>query len=82
MTEAILPSAGGYLGAGRTVRSWLLTTDHKRVAILYFASITFFFFVGGAAATLVRLELATGPADVVSADAYNKLFTLHGVIMV
>ncbi len=82
MTDATFPVGGGYLGAGRTVRSWLLTTDHKRVAILYFASITFFFFVGGAAATLVRLELATPAADVVSADSYNKLFTLHGVIMV
>ena len=74
--------APSYLAAGHRVRSWLLTTDHKRIAILYFATITVFFLIGGAAATLMRLELFTPEADVVSADAYNKLFTLHGVIMV
>ena len=80
---ATLPGRGhSYLGAGHTVRSWLLTTDHKRIAILYFASITLFFFIGGAAATLMRAELATPAGDLVSADTYNKLFTLHGVIMV
>ncbi|MFO0891927.1 MAG: cytochrome c oxidase subunit I [Isosphaeraceae bacterium] len=66
-----------------TLRSWLLTTDHKRVALLYMASITFFFFVGGAAATVMRLELMTPQGDVLnSPDAYNRLFTMHGVIMI
>src|SRR5947199_4011426 len=46
-----------YFLAGTSIRSWLLTHDHKRIALLYFASITFFFFIGGAAATLIRLEL-------------------------
>ncbi|MBA3943325.1 MAG: cbb3-type cytochrome c oxidase subunit I, partial [Herpetosiphonaceae bacterium] len=71
-----------YLHAGSALRSWLLTIDHKRIAILYMISITFFFFIGGSAATLIRLELLTPQADVVSSDTYNKLFTLHGVVMV
>ncbi|VTU33561.1 Cytochrome c oxidase subunit 1 [Variovorax sp. PBS-H4] len=71
-----------YLEDGMTLRSWLTTTDHKRIAILYAISITAFFFVGGAAATLIRLELATPVGDLVSHDTYNKLFTAHGVIMV
>ena len=66
-----------------TLRSWLLTTDHKRIGILYLISITLFFFVGGAAATLMRLELMTPRGDVLStADAYNRLFTMHGIIMI
>jgi cytochrome c oxidase subunit 1 len=71
-----------YLDDGLSIRSWLTTTDHKRIAILYAIAITAFFFVGGAAATIIRLELATPQADLVSHDAYNKLFTAHGVIMV
>jgi cytochrome c oxidase subunit 1 len=71
-----------YLEDGTTLKSWLFTHDHKRIAILYAIAITFFFFIGGAAATLIRLELATPQADLVSHDTYNKLFTAHGVIMV
>jgi cytochrome c oxidase subunit I len=74
--------ARNYLQAGRTVASWLLTSDHKRIAILYMATITVFFFIGGAAATLIRLELFTPAADITTADGYNKLFTLHGIVMV
>ena len=64
------------------IRSWLLTTDHKRIAILYLVSITLMFFIGGVAATLMRLELLTPDGDLVDAETYNKLFTMHGVIMV
>ncbi|MEZ5652333.1 MAG: cytochrome c oxidase subunit I [Burkholderiaceae bacterium] len=71
-----------YLGAGHSLASWLLTTDHKRIGILYLISITFFVAIGGAAAAVMRAELATPAGDLVSADAYNRLFTLHGVIMV
>jgi cytochrome c oxidase subunit 1 len=71
-----------YLNDGLTLRSWLLTTDHKRIALLYLLSITLFFFVGGAAATLIRLELMTPTGTLLKADTYNKLFTMHGVIMV
>src|SRR5690349_16812437 len=71
-----------YLTAGYTLRSWLTTHDHKRIALLYMVAITAFFFLGGAAAALIRLELATPAGDLVSASTYNKLFTIHGVIMV
>lgn len=62
--------------------SWLLTGDHKRIATLYLISLTFFFFIGGSLAGLIRLELLTPQSDLVAADTYNKLFTMHGVIMV
>ena len=62
--------------------SWLLTGDHKRIAILYLISITFFFFIGGALAGLIRLELLTPQTDLMATDTYNKVFTMHGVVMV
>jgi cytochrome c oxidase subunit 1 len=71
-----------YLAEGTSIRSWLLTTDHKRIALLYFASITAFFFIGGAAAVGIRLELFTPRADFFTSDTYNRLFTMHGVVMV
>ncbi len=71
-----------YLNERITIRSWLLTTDHKRIALLYMVSITLFFFIGGAAATLMRLELLTPQGDLVTSATYNKLFTIHGVVMV
>ncbi|MEX0803564.1 MAG: cytochrome c oxidase subunit I [Candidatus Binatia bacterium] len=77
-----LPPRVNYLNAGYGIRSWLLTKDHKRIALLYLASITFFFFVGGGAAVLFRLELLTPQSDLLQAETYNKLFTIHGLIMV
>src|SRR5438552_11835967 len=71
-----------YLNAGYGVRSWLFTKDHKRIALLFLMSITFFFFLGGAFAVLIRLELLTPQGDLVQAETYNKLFTMHGIIMV
>ncbi len=71
-----------YLNADYSIRSWLLTTDHKRIALLYLASVTFFFFIGGVLAMLIRLELLTPAGDLVQADTYNKLFTMHGIVMV
>jgi cytochrome c oxidase subunit 1 len=71
-----------YLNVHFGVKSWLLTTDHKRIAILYLVSVTLMFFLGGAAATVIRLELMTPAGDLVTADTYNKLFTAHGIIMV
>jgi len=62
--------------------SWLLTGDHKRIAILYLISLSFFFFIGGALAGLIRLELLTPQSDLMATDTYNKVFTMHGVIMV
>src|SRR6478609_9202456 len=71
-----------YLNVGYTVRSWLLTRDHKRIAILYMLGVTLFFLIGGIFATLIRLELLTPKGDLVQAETYNKMFTMHGVIMV
>jgi cytochrome c oxidase subunit 1 len=70
-----------YLNVDYRFRSWLLTTDHKRIAILYLISLTFFFFVGGFFALLMRLELVTPQGDLVQPETYNKLFTMHGIIM-
>jgi cytochrome c oxidase subunit 1 len=82
MTGTPVLPARHYLNDGLGVMSWLLTRDHKRIALLYLAAVTFFFFVGGAFAVLIRLELATPAGDLVTDDTYNKLFTMHGVIMV
>jgi len=71
-----------YLNNGYGIKSWLLTTDHKRIALLYLVSITLFFFVGGAMAVLMRLELLTPQGDLVQSETYNRLFTLHGVVMI
>jgi cytochrome c oxidase subunit 1 len=75
-------SRTNYLNVDYGVKSWLLTTDHKRIAILYLVSITLMFFVGGIFAVLIRLELLTPQGDLVQADTYNKLFTMHGIVMV
>ena len=71
-----------YLNNGYSLRSWLLTTDHKRIALLYLATVTLFFLLGGVFALLIRLELLTPRGDLVGSEQYNRLFTMHGVIMV
>jgi cytochrome c oxidase subunit 1 len=71
-----------YLNEGYGVKSWLLTTDHKRIALLYLVSVTFFFFIGGFFAVLIRLNLLTPQGTLVSAETYNRLFTMHGITMV
>jgi cytochrome c oxidase subunit 1 len=81
-TVAITAEREHYLNKEYGIRSWLLTTDHKRIALLYLISITFFFFVGGFFALLIRLELLTPAGDLVQADTYNKLFTMHGQVMI
>jgi len=78
---AVMP-ARHYLNESGGWQSWLLTTDHKRIALLYLFSITALFFVGGFFALMVRLELLTPAGDLMSADMYNRAFTLHGVVMV
>ncbi len=82
MITATVEARDNYLTHEYGVKSWLLTKDHKRIALLYLASITFFFFLGGIFATIIRLELLTPPGDLVSSQTYNKLFSLHGIIMV
>lgn len=71
-----------YIADGHTVRSWLFTLDHKRIAVLYLLSITAMFAIGGVAALLIRLQLLTPDGLVVSKESYNRLFTLHGTTMV
>jgi len=71
-----------YLNATYGIRSWLLTTDHKRIGLLYLASVTFFFMLGGIFAFIIRLNLLTPQGNLVSPETYNKLFTMHGVAMI
>ena len=71
-----------YLNAEYGWKSWLLTKDHKRIAILYIISITVMFVLGGIFAGLIRVELLTPQGDLVNSDTYNKFFTMHGIIMV
>ncbi|MGH6796090.1 MAG: cytochrome c oxidase subunit I [Methylocella sp.] len=74
--------ADSYLTDGVTIRSWLLTTDHKRIGVLYLGTITIFFFIGGIAAALIRYNLIVPQGMIGSAETYNRLFTMHGVVMV
>src|SRR4051812_41104227 len=76
------PSQENYLNETHTLKSWLLTTDHKRIGILYLYSIIFYFLLAALAAAAIRAELITPQGDLVSSETYNKLFTLHGVLMV
>src|SRR5271155_2133999 len=71
-----------YLNVSHGILSWLLTKDHKRIALLYLVPITAMFFIGGLAISINRLNLMTPEGWLVDADTYNKLFTTHGVIMV
>ncbi|MFT3769859.1 MAG: cytochrome c oxidase subunit I [Minicystis sp.] len=82
--EAHAPDSGGknYINAERGVWSWLTTVDHKRIGLMYLASVLLAFMLGGSFALALRLELLTPKKTIMSADAYNQAFTLHGAIMV
>ena len=71
-----------YLNVAYGVRSWLLTLDHKRIGLLYLASITVFFLLGGSFAVMIRTELVTPQGDLLQAETYNKMFTMHGLVMI
>jgi cytochrome c oxidase subunit 1 len=71
-----------YLNVRKSVASWLLTVDHKRIAILYLISIVLFFCVGGLFAALIRLELFTPQSDLLDRATYNRMFTMHGIVMI
>src|SRR5262249_31266473 len=71
-----------YLNATYGIRSWLLTTDHKRIALLYLASVTFFFFIGGVFAAVIRLHLLTPNGLLLSPETYNQLLPMHRVAMI
>ena len=81
-TKVTATEIPNYLTEDRGIISWLITKDHKRIALLYVFSITGFFFVGGLFALLMRLELLTPATDLVQPETYNKLFTMHGIMMV
>lgn len=71
-----------YLNNGFTLKSWLLTKDHKRIAIMYLVSVSAFFMMGGIYASLIRLELLTPASDLLESGTYNKVFTQHGILMI
>ncbi len=71
-----------YLNHGKGIWSWLTTVDHKRIGLMYLASVLFFFLIGGIFALIIRLNLMKAGAPVVDANTYNKLMTYHGAIMV
>ncbi len=86
-TAAIAPelpreSRMHYLNANFGIKSWLFTTDHKRIALLYLGSITLMFFIGGFGALLMRIHLLAPEGWLMSPETYNKMFTMHGVVMV
>jgi cytochrome c oxidase subunit 1 len=74
--------AENYLNVSQGLWSWLLTKDHKRIGVMYLISVTVMFFIGGFAIAVARLNLLTPEGGLIEADTYNRLFTLHGVIMV
>jgi cytochrome c oxidase subunit 1 len=82
MTPAAAVERETYLNASDGLKSWLLTKDHKRIGLLFLFTITLFFFLGGAMATMIRLELMTPQGGLVSSETYNRLFTMHGVAMI
>lgn len=82
LTPPPVETRTNYLNESYGIKSWLLTRDHKRIALLYLAAITFFFAVGGFFAVLIRLELITPAGDLMQPETYNKAFTMHGVMMI
>jgi cytochrome c oxidase subunit 1 len=81
-TLTTAPPPVSYLNASRGLKSWLLTSDHKRIALLYLIGVTFFFIAGGLLAFMIRLELLTPNPDLMAMDTYNKVFTMHGIVMI
>ncbi len=71
-----------YLRAHKGVRSWLLTTDHKRIGVMFLVAVVLMLGLGGVFALALRAELLTPESDLMSAMTYNRMFTLHGVTMV
>jgi cytochrome c oxidase subunit 1 len=71
-----------YLNADRGVISWLTTVDHKRIGVMYFASVLVAFLLGGIFAMALRIEHLTPEPTIMGANTYNRMFTLHGVVMI
>src|SRR5215470_7612164 len=64
------------------IGSWVTTSDHKKIGILYIFTGVFFFLIGGIEASLIRLQLATPNGQVLSPEAYDQVFTMHGTTMI
>jgi cytochrome c oxidase subunit 1 len=71
-----------YLRAKPGIRSWLTTTDHKRIAIMFLVAVTLALILGGTFAMILRTKLLTPGPALMSPMTYNRMFTLHGVVMV
>jgi cytochrome c oxidase subunit I len=71
-----------YINADRGIKSWLLTLDHKRISLMYFLFTGIFFLVGGLFAMALRMEHLTPDRTMMGANTYNRMFTLHGVVMI
>ena len=76
------PGEDNYLSHGRGWRSWVFTLDHKRIGVMYLISILSSFLLGGIAAMMIRTVLLNPHHTAMSPDAYNRLFTLHGAVMI
>ena len=81
-SEIVTPTGRNYLTADTGLWSWLSTHDHKRIALLYLGGVATALALGGTFALLMRLELLTPGPTIMSAQTYNRLFSLHGVVMV
>ncbi|MDP6418339.1 MAG: cytochrome c oxidase subunit I [Candidatus Krumholzibacteria bacterium] len=71
-----------YLNCEKGLKSWLFTLDHKRIGVMYLIAILTFFLLGGIFAMLLRTELVSPEQVMMSADTYNRVFTLHGAVMI
>ena len=80
--ESYLKTTHSIAGTERGLLSWLTTLDHKRIGVMYLCLVLTAFLAGGIFALLVRIELMSPGKTIVDADTYNRLFTLHGVVMV
>src|SRR5688572_4877518 len=86
-TQDLISGYGGepklnYLTNGSSLKSWLLTKDHKRIAIMYLITVSLFFLMGGLYAATIRLELLTPESDLLQSATYNRVFTQHGILMI
>ncbi len=76
------PPPPDYLRDGEGIRSWLLTTDHKRIGMMFYVVIVAMLALGGVFALVLRTELLTPEQTIMTAPVYNRMFTLHGIVMV
>ncbi len=79
----LMAERGFWTDTGKTgIGAWIFSTDHKRIGLLYFYSVLFFFLVGVILGLLMRIELMAPGRDIMGPQTYNALFTLHGVVMI